>query len=56
MKAMTDEPDDPATPAKQIDKFHDLARKLGCDEDDVTFEDAVRKIATAPRTEQEDKD
>lgn len=29
----------------QPNKFRDLARKLGCDEDEARFEDQVRKIA-----------
>jgi hypothetical protein len=37
-------------PKPQVDNFRDLARKLGCDEDEASFEDKVRKVAgkTAP--------
>lgn len=40
-----DKPDKP-----QSDKFRDLARELEADEDEAHFEDAVRKIAGAPKT------
>jgi len=33
----------------QSDKFQDLARQLECDEDEVKFEDQVKRIATAPK-------
>lgn len=29
----------------QPDKFRDLARELGCDEDEAAFEDQVRRLA-----------
>ncbi len=32
----------------QADKFRDLARELGCDEDEKAFEEKVRKVAKAP--------
>jgi hypothetical protein len=35
-------------PKPQADKFRDLARELECDEDEVVFEEKVRKVATAP--------
>jgi hypothetical protein len=35
----------------QIDKFRALARQLECDEDEDRFEDQVRKIASAPKSE-----
>ena len=35
----------------QADKFRDLARELECNEDEATFEDKVRKVATAPKPE-----
>ena len=35
----------------QPDKFREAARELGCDEDEAAFEDKVRKIADAPRSE-----
>lgn len=48
-----------ADPKPQPDKFRDLARELGCDEDEVAFEDQVRRVAGAaplqppkPETEQ----
>ena len=40
-------------PEPQSDKFRDLARELGCDEDEAAFEDTVRRVAKAPRTEPE---
>jgi hypothetical protein len=33
----------------QADKFRDLARELGCDEDEEAFKAAVRKVGTAPK-------
>lgn len=33
----------------QHDRFKELARELGCDEDEEAFEEALRKVATAPR-------
>ncbi len=33
----------------QPDKFRDLARELGCDEDEAAFEEKVRKVAKVPR-------
>ena len=38
----------------QSDKFRDLARELGCDEDEATWDDALRKVAShrpAPEAE-----
>lgn len=35
---------DPPKPS-QLDKFRDLARDLGADEDEARFEETVRKIA-----------
>lgn len=35
----------------QADKFTDLARELGCDENEAAFKAAVRKIGTVPRPE-----
>ena len=32
-------------PKPQLDKFRDLARELGADEDEARFEETVRKIA-----------
>jgi len=36
----------------QLDRFKQLARELGCDEDEAAFEEALRKVAkrkTAPQ-------
>ena len=33
----------------QAKRFRDMARELGCDEDEAAFEDKVRKVATAPK-------
>ena len=33
----------------QIDRFKELARELGCDEDEVAFEAALKKVAEAPQ-------
>ena len=41
-------------PKPQPDKFRDLARDLGCDEDEGRWDDALRKVAShrpAPETE-----
>lgn len=38
-------------PKPQADKFRDMARELECDEDEATFEQKVRKVATAPKPE-----
>ena len=32
----------------QIEGFKDLARELGCDEDEAAFDRALRRIAQAP--------
>jgi hypothetical protein len=40
-------------PKPQADKFRDLARELECDEDEAAFEHKVRKVATAPKADQE---
>ncbi len=29
----------------QIDRFKELARELGCDEEEATFEDTLKKVA-----------
>lgn len=39
----------------QSEKFEDLARQLECDEDEARFEEAVRKIGSAPRPEKPDE-
>ena len=36
-------------PKPQIDKFRDLAREIGADEDPEAFKAVVRKVATAPK-------
>lgn len=35
-------------PKPQADKFRDMARQLEADEDEARFEEAARKVATAP--------
>lgn len=40
-------------PEPQSDKFRDMARELECDEDEAAFEEKVRKVATAPKPEEE---
>lgn len=35
-------------PKPQADKFRDLARELGCDEDEAKFDEALKRIANAP--------
>lgn len=37
--------------AHQFQAFVETARQLECDEDEGRFEDAVRKIASAPKPE-----
>lgn len=32
----------------QHDRFKQLARELGCDEDEAAFEEALRKVAQSP--------
>jgi len=44
------EPDKP-----QADKFRDLARKLECDEDEAAFEEKVRRVAKAPKQEEDEE-
>ena len=36
------------TDESQIDRFKALARELGCDEDEGAFEEALKKVASAP--------
>jgi hypothetical protein len=33
----------------QVDKFRDLAREIGADEDPEAFKAKLRKVATAPK-------
>lgn len=40
------------TPKPQADKFRDMARELECDDDEATFEEKVRKVATAPKRDE----
>jgi hypothetical protein len=39
----------------QKQRFIDKARELGCDEDEVAFEERLRKIAKAPPPKPESK-
>jgi hypothetical protein len=41
--------DEKPTPT-QADKFRDLARQIGADEDEKRFEETVKKVARAPGT------
>jgi len=36
-------------PKPQLDKFRDLARELECDDDEVRFDEKLKKLAKAPR-------
>lgn len=40
-------------PKPQADKFCDMARQLVADEDRARFDEAVRKIVTAPKLDRE---
>lgn len=51
MVKMTSSADDPKP---QPDKFRDLARELGCDEDEAAFEDKVRRVAKGPPNDRAD--
>lgn len=42
-------------PKPQADKFRDMARELEADEDEARFEEAARKVATAPVPPKPDK-
>jgi hypothetical protein len=33
---------------QQIDRFKELARELGCDEDEAAFEGALKRVAESP--------
>jgi hypothetical protein len=35
----------PKTDSAQIDRFKELARELGCDEDEAAFDAAVKKLS-----------
>ncbi len=40
----------------QIDRFKELARELGCDEDEAAFDEALKKVAeTKPLPKHEPK-
>ena len=39
----------PDRTAPQIDKFRDLAREIGADEDEAAFKEKLVKVAKAPR-------
>ena len=47
-------PSNQAAPS-QIQKFRELAREIGADEDPEAFKARLRKIATAPRPKPEPK-
>jgi hypothetical protein len=38
----------------QADKFRDLARELECDDDEAAFDEALNRIARAPRKSEPD--
>ena len=40
----------------QKQKFVDKARELGCDEDELTFEDKLRRIVPRPKKEEKAPD
>jgi hypothetical protein len=35
-------------PDSQIDRFKELARELGCDEDEAAFDAALKRLAESP--------
>lgn len=39
---------DEQRPKSQADKFRDLARELGCDEDEAAFDERLKRIAKSP--------
>jgi hypothetical protein len=43
------------TNQNQIDRFKELARELGCEEDEVAFEETLRKVAQSPPVKHEPK-
>jgi len=45
----------PDEPKPQVDKFRDLARELGADEDEEKFEDAVKRIAPKAPAKSDDE-
>ena len=45
---------DPQDPKTQAEKFADLARELECDEDEDAFDEWLRKLAKAPKSEPRD--
>lgn len=40
--------------SQQAHKFREIARELECDEDEAAFEDKVRKVATAPKPDDQE--
>lgn len=40
----------------QTDKFRDMARELEADEDEAAFEEKVRRVATAPKSDSQGED
>lgn len=50
-KHQAESPSHQRTVATQADKFRELARDLECDEDEARFEEAVEKVAKAPKPE-----
>jgi hypothetical protein len=38
----------------QREKFESLARELECDEDEVAFDERLKRVATAPKKEKAD--
>jgi hypothetical protein len=45
---MTAKQPSPEADEAQHQRFKELARELGCDEDEAAFDAAVKKIATSP--------
>ena len=48
---MTDAP----KPKPQAEKFRDLARQIGVDEDEKRFEEAVKKVAKRPKSDSKNR-
>jgi len=42
---MVRSPVSPPSNQDQIDRFKELARELGCDEDEAAFDEALKKLA-----------
>ena len=43
----------PGNAKPQAERFVDKARELGCDEDEITFEDKLRRIVPKPKPKEE---